>query len=339
MKNINYLLILSLFLTFPRQTLAQSVQEAVGQIRQRHLSARDVGALRQNPSEIGQSLSANNLRGDLTAFERLRIAPPLSPEGLPSRNDRPDPRDVVESAYTTSTLIERAIATAQTRGIGERIQVYENFAGRILRRSGQRTADILVRLTLNRSVDVIRTVIGTAGANPEFVALWVANFYHETFRLAAMLANNPGVATHQGNVNVANFLQRVSLAEFSRIYSRLLFSASTSLTSDSSKAILLMKLIGFVGFDCNNDLRRRSLAEVIADIYTLQNDEPAYQNVVQSLLRGQEPSSRDLASLRSQVYEILSTLPERLSRAGVQTLQVPMAPPVPQTFMPLGLPR
>ena len=277
---------------------------------------------------------------DFSVFQQLRLGPPLSGEGIPVPNDQPDVRDLVESAYSTPKLIEKALKDAQGKGIGQRIRTYENYAGRILRRSGQKTTEILVRLTLNRSVDVMQTVLPIAGNNPDAIALWAANFYEESFNLAAMLANNPAVASYTGDVtDVAQFLQNVSLAEFGRIYSSLLFRFTASLSSDSSKAVMLMKLVGYLGWDCNNDLRRREVKEVIADIYSMQHDPGPYQGAVETIARGLEPRRGDLANLRNDVFELLKTLPQRFQEAGIPVLMARPTNQVPTSFLPFGLQR
>lgn len=295
------------------------------QISLAHASQLNVTSLRQLDLKAGE-IEANNRLRNSQHVERvlaaLRLTPPPSTEGIPQTGELPDPGDVIQRAYTTASLIQKSIDQAATLPLGQRISFFEEAAARIIRKSAHQPTEQLIRITLNRSVDIANQVLPIAGNNPELIAQWLANFYLESFKLAAMWANNPCLLQSElGLASVSKYLTHVSLAEFGRVYSTLLWRATANMTSDSSKAVMLIKLLGYLGWDFNLDLRRREsgIAEVVADVYEMQNEDPNYQNIVMSLENGNEPSSTDLALLRRKIYTILQSLPGRLARAHIES--------------------
>lgn len=241
-------------------------------------------------------------------------------EGLPSPGDLPDPTENIESAYSTATLIDLALDHAQVLSLGERIVHFEKMAAEIVNKSATRPNEEVVRMTLNRSVDVVNAVLNVMGQNPSLIAQWTSNFYEENFKLAKMFANNPTPLQQRGESVFSSYVACLSIAEYGRIYSTLLWRFSTSLTSQTSKAIMLMKLVGYLGYDINLDLARDSdsLKEVLADIVNLQQKNANYQRILNQLDENIEPTT--VSSLRSDVYYILQKLPERLARAGIRSL-------------------
>ncbi len=268
-----------------------------------------------NDSSRDQAIERHNRT--LSRFSR-GAAP--TREGLPSPGDLPDPSENIEAAYTTATLIDLALDRTQVLPLGERISHFEKMASDIVSKSASRPNEEVVRMTLNRSVDVVNAILAVMGQNPSLIAQWTTNFYEENFKLAKMFANNPSQLQQRGSASFSGYMTSLSIAEYGRIYSSLLWRFSTSLTSQTSKAIMLMKLVGYLGYDINLDLARDSdsLKEVLADIVNLQQHNANFQRILNQLDENTEPTTVSL--LRSDVYYILQKLPERLARAGIRSL-------------------
>ncbi|MNT82123.1 hypothetical protein D3C72_2218070 [compost metagenome] len=85
--------------------------------------------------------------------------------------------------------------------------------------------------------------------------------------------------------------------------------------------MILVKLVGFLGQDLNNDLRRRTdgLREAIADIYDIQNNNASYRRIVAAFSANQQPNASDVTALRVKVYKVWSQMAPRLNSSGVYT--------------------
>lgn len=272
-----------------------------------------------------QSLATESSRSELLQRQE-RILSRFSPnrshatrEGLPTPGDLPDPSENIATAYSTATLIEMAIDQAQVLPLGSRIPHYRQMAINIVEKSSTRPNEEIIRMTLNRANDVIDAILPVMGQNPSLVAQWTANFYEENLKLAKMFANN-GTRFQRGFSSSIGSSSQASIAEYGRIYSTLLWRFSTSLTSQTSKAILLMKLISYLGYDVNLDPARdsNSLKEVLADVVRLQQTNTNYQRILGEIDHNVEPTTVNL--LRSDIYYILQKLPARLNQAGIQSL-------------------
>ncbi|MFS4458378.1 hypothetical protein [Bdellovibrio sp. HCB2-146] len=239
--------------------------------------------------------------------------------------DSPDPSSVIESAYTTTTLIQRALEDAKTLPLGPRIRHFEDAVAKIVRKSGQNPFEEPVRLTLQRSKSVGDLTLKVAGYNSELIAQWAANFYRTSFELALAYANNPcKIRTYQSTFASGNFSE-TSIAQYGFYYSSLLWRNQANIVSDSAKAVILVKLVGFLGQDLNNDLRRRTdgMREALADIYDIQNNDGAYRRIIASFSRNQQPNTSDVTALRVKVYKVWSQMAHRLSASGVYTEATP----------------
>ncbi|MCM2322453.1 MAG: hypothetical protein NDJ90_04245 [Oligoflexia bacterium] len=225
-------------------------------------------------------------------------------------------------AYTAAELIAVALEEKDTFPFEERIEFLKEQAGRIIEVSGDRPTELLLRLTLGRSVDVTSHVLPIAGRNSAYVTRLLANFLRENFELAAGFGNNPMAVSSRfksgGRTDTAEFLRKVSIAEYGRVYATLLWRYSQDLSSDSSKAVLLMRLLGYLGWDFNADLRRRErpIAQTIVDIYSLQHGE-LYQRILGTMRDGREPAQEDVAQLRRRTYTILERIPARLQSLNI----------------------
>lgn len=305
-------------LMLPSLVLAAGPSDVATSLQQQRLDQGQVADLFDSRARAQQPVT------DLGYFAGLKVNPPPSSEGIPSvvSPNQQSGYDVMRDAYSSVDLIERALRERQTMPIGERLRFMTEQAGNIIAVSGERPTEILLRLTLNRSVDVFNHIRPIAGRNTESVARYLANFYRENFELAASFGNNKiGVdsrLTLPVEYTTADFLKHLSIAEYGRMYASLLWRYSADLTSDSAKAVLLMRLVNYLGWDCNADLRRRErpIAQTIADIYELQHGH-LYNNLLRTLAAGYEPSSSDLAQFRRRVYTILERLPSRFQEAGI----------------------
>jgi hypothetical protein len=245
-----------------------------------------------------------------------------SQAGIPQPEDQVVSGDDITAAYSTSSLLDEAIDKAQTLPVGERISHFETMALEIVQLSEKqnRPDEELIRITLNRAVDVIQGILPVMGTNNELIAQLVANIYQEHFNLAKMFANSPRQLSYRGKFSASNPYSGFSIAEFGRIYSTLLWRFSASLTSKASKAIMMMKLVGYLGYDVNLDQNRenQSLQEVLADVIRLQSQNANYQKILNDLESDIEPST--VNQLRSDVTFILHKLPARLQQAGIRSL-------------------
>jgi hypothetical protein len=177
-------------------------------------------------------------------------------------------------------------------------------------------------MTLNRCLDVMAHTLPIAGRNSDGVAQWAANFYVSCFHLAAGLGNQNYVLTalqESPAETLSDRMLELSIAAFGLQYARFLWDSADSLTSASSKAVLLSRILAYLGWDLNADHKRREkgLAQSLLDIYEAQHS-PSYNRILESIERQEEPRSSDLARLRSDVNGILAALPGRLIQSGVK---------------------
>jgi hypothetical protein len=249
-------------------------------------------------------------RGDLVpntrthrVMRQLSQGIPPSREGIPGYDEEPSADDLVQQGYPTNILIRRTVEEAMRKPMGRRIMFYETQAQRIIENSGEKANEEATRLVLNRSVDTVQNIIRWAGRNSEMVAQFLAQFYVQNYEIALAYTNSPPPTY------VDQAFPRAKVGIF---YSRMLFSNHGALISDSAKAIMLIKLIGYLGQDLNSDLRRRNdeYRYALLDIVNIQKSDDQYQSILNSLAAKQEPRSSDVAGLRSQISRILMSLPK-----------------------------
>ncbi|HWU43072.1 MAG TPA: hypothetical protein VN132_06530 [Bdellovibrio sp.] len=248
----------------------------------------------------------------------------LTKDSLTQTQDgSPDVTDVLDTAYSTSTLLTKALEESRELPLGERIKFFRESVASILKKSGKDPLEEPVRLTLTRARDMMDSAIKIAGENPELIAQWSANFYKTAFELAVGFANNPTVIlTKDSSAETANYLKKTSIAQFGYYFSTMLWRYQANLTSDSSKAYILVRMLGYLGQDFNNDLRRRenNFKEILADIYKIQSRDVAYSKIIHSFSLEEAPQSPDVAALRVKVYRVWSGIPAKLSATGLPTL-------------------
>lgn len=338
MKNLNMiskfkkisltLLFASTLIPTPRALAAdmpaypESKQQALLSLESQRLTRADIESA-FNPN----MLEPNDTVSDLQYFATVRAMPPVTNEGIPGVGgslDGDDISGIIQNAYSAAELVGNALRERERFPIGQRILFLQDEAKNIILASNNRPTEMLLRITLNRYVDTLSHVLPSMGRNTEMVAQQLANFGRENFERAAAFGNNrigmeSRLSIPQGkDSNVTSFLRKVSVADFGRIYASLMFRYSTGLSSDSAKAIMLMRLTNYLGWDFNNDLRRRErpLAQTLADIYKIQHGR-LYKQILNTIASGVEPSQADVAALRSDVFELLQKLPSRLKEVGI----------------------
>lgn len=279
-------------------------------------------------SEIGKLLESQRLqygeisdvigdgKGGVRQTDLYGIVNPH--EGIPQAGDNgPGTSELLDNAYPSVELIKRAIKKREYMAIGQRIPYMEHEAKHICVASHNRTDEMLMRYVLNRAVDTVSFILPVYGRNTDEVARALSNFYLESFQLAAGYASNRvGLVADVSlgaEYDSAEYLKKISMAEFGRTYAVLLWRYSQSLSSTSSKAILLMRLLTYMGWDMNMDLKRREpgIKMTIYDIYELQQS-PQYNNILAALQAGYEPRNADVAYLRMGIDDIFVELPGRL---------------------------
>ena len=260
-----------------------------------------VEELRKDELKVEATGGLAPTKHDQRVLRSLSHGIPPSREGIPGMDEEPQGDDLIQAGYPTNILIRRTMEQAERLPIGRRIMFYETQAARIIQNSGEKVNEEATRLVLNRTVDVVQNIIRWAGYNSEMVAQFVAQFYQQGYEVSLAYLNNPPSYVD------ATFPR----AKVGIYYSRMMFSNHGALISDSAKAIMLVKLLGYLGQDLNSDLRRRSneYRYSLLDIMNIQKEDDQYRSIVESLSRREEPRSSDLAGLRSQVSRLLRGLP------------------------------
>jgi len=238
----------------------------------------------------------------------------------------PDAKELIDSAYTTATLLTRALEQSTSIPLGQRIIFFRKSISAIIEKSGQNPTEEPVRLTLQRAQEVIDPALQIASEDPQqnqdSIAQWGANFYKNSFELAVAFVNNPSVIVTKDNESkVVNYYKRTSIAQFGYYFSTLLWRDQSNLTSDSSKAYILVKMLGYLGQDFNNDLRRNQgpFKETMADIYQIQANDVNYSNIIHSFSLEERPNAKDVTGLRVKVYKVWSAVPAKLGAVGLPT--------------------
>lgn len=217
--------------------------------------------------------------------------------------------DLQTRAQPMSDSLKRALLRAKLdMTIGERLRFFEREATRLFRQAAQNPQELASRLVLNRSVDVVSNLVRWSDQNPELIAQSLVQFYTLNFQLALAYANNP---THSINENFPQAAVGIS-------YATLLWKQQAGLTQETSKAILLLKIMQYLKLDLNSDTSRREYAFAYQDLNAIEEDSIYYQNIMQSLQGIKESltqgqalkgvSSRDVVGLRSELERVLGPI-------------------------------
>ena len=262
---------------------------------------------------------------DLELVARLGVKPPISNEGIPSLARPEVPVGVMPGVDRAVELIEPALKERRDLPMGERIDFLSEKAAEIIQFSGQVDPEILMRLTLNRSVDLINHVAPIAGRNPPYLARLFANHLVKTFHRAASYGNNNVGVTSEvfsTSKNTGAIGRQISLADFGRVHAEsVLRFAQDPTFPPEARAIVLMRLLGYLGWDFNTDLLRREppLARTITEIYRLQHSD-LYRRILGAIADGQindRTFGPDVAKLLNATAVIVESLEERLIQAGI----------------------
>lgn len=233
-------------------------------------------------------------------LRKLSYGVPPGIEGVPGEEEEISADDIMQQDYPLSLFLRETLQEAETRDLGPRLAFYERQVVKVIQR-GDRPNEEAVRLVLNRSVDVVQNIIKWAGLNSEMIQQYLNQYYAQNFEIALGYANNPPAREEQ-------VFPRAKVGIF---VARMLYQNHGGMISDSAKAIILVKLLGYLGQDLNSDLQRRTTiySVPLRKIINIQQEDEAYHEILASLKAKQEPSSPALASLRTQIGQILKSLP------------------------------
>lgn len=245
-------------------------------------------------------------------LERIRLKPAPGTEGT----EQTELRNPAPQVYSTATVITKALEDSQMLPMGEKIEHFEKAVKKVLATSGTRRHEIVARMTLNRAVDTMNTVLPIAGNNPEEVARFAANFYTEAFKLALSFTANQFHL--QSIITFDEFYKNnLYIIDYGRMMATLMYRFSMNANlSDSAKSVMLIKSLGYLGWDMQLDLRSReqSVRELLADIYSIQKEDRNLKNILVSIDSGYEPKTADVNKLRGRVFRILEQLPLVISK-------------------------
>ncbi len=221
---------------------------------------------------------------------------------------------LIDDAYTSLDLIDYALESRLEYQYGDRVQFLHERAKEIVSKSEGKSEELLLRLTLKRTMKIGQGIVTIMGKNNHENLRWLSNFYKDGYEMASSLTN--------GNYSLISTLQDVgeydskasylTSAEFGRRHALRVWNYTTGLSSDATKAVLLVKLVSYLGLDLKNDLRRREegIAKSIADVYHLQKSR-TYKNVITSLKNNMIPARADIAKLRRTIHTIIQKMNQR----------------------------
>lgn len=255
---------------------------------------------------------------------------PPSDDGIPIGNI---PRHVSDEfpngAYQGKRIVQlilKSIDKCRDEKVGQRIVCYEGKIGTIIAVSGERIDQRLLRFTLNRAVDVVHHFLPFAGRNSDAIADLTVNFYENMLYLGAAFINNDKQfcsnldSLYQVTTqDTAQMILDIQVADFGRIFLDQLYDLSrNSNLSQRARAVVLMRALGYLGWDLASDLKFRepAVAEAMIDVYELQAS-PTYERLLASITNDKEPVIADVNAFKNQIFKIKSALPKQLQDAGV----------------------
>jgi hypothetical protein len=268
-----------------------------------------VPAFSQSTDQL-KTATLNNLRAGIHTS---------SGEGLPSPQSEQDISDLKDSAYTTVELIKRALQGGATLPTGQKIEHFANATKSIVEKSGQNAYEEASRITLNRANDIVDLTLRILGVNSDLVANYVSGFYVKSLQIAAAYANNPSIIIDQRRSVAPTLTKITTRAQLGIYYSQFLWTHQSNLTSDSSKGVILIKLLDYLFDDLNLDLQRREpiLKQTLVDIDDLKKNNLSYRRILWAIDKNQEPNNLDVRQLRGKVETILSNLNQRKNEVSL----------------------
>ncbi len=273
-----------------------------------------------------QHLSQESIKEtNVTLTDSIKVILGLSRGTTPSQEGIPqsqftieDLNQLKESISTVELLIDTLKDSKLQPSYEDKRKFYEAKSFSIVKLTEKRQHEELIRMILNRSADVANAIIQYIHPSPVIRDRILVRFYEENFKFAIQLA--------QASENL-NYRQ-ISLAEFGRMYNRILwrFSANASF-SPTAEALLLLKSVGYLGYDLNYDSHKseKPLQAMLAKVVELQLVDPSYQNVLKFLesntvLEDDQSIGQvnPLPKLRFKIYNLLKELPRHLLESGVE---------------------
>ncbi|GEM_PF-3807466 len=216
--------------------------------------------------------------------------------------------ELIDEAYDSVDLINKALNDRLEYQYAGRISFLHEKSQDIIAKSEAKTDEALLRLSLKRTAQIGKEILTVMGRNNEENLRWLSHFYKNGFENAARLinANYILVGDIQYLDEYDSSKRYLTSAEFGRMEALRLWEYSSGLESDTSKAILLVRLVSYLGTDLKNDLRRREsgIAKSLADVYYLQKS-ASYKKVVRSIQGGMIPERDDVAKLRRSIYTLI----------------------------------
>ncbi|MAE58162.1 MAG: hypothetical protein CME69_04735 [Halobacteriovorax sp.] len=222
--------------------------------------------------------------------------------------------DFVDNAYSSEDLIEKALDERFQYQYEQRIEFLRSKTHEIIAHSGMKNNELLLRMTLERTYKFADIIEGLSLNNTEEDMRWLAGFYKDGFEFAKILKNSNYILVSDTYLMDEYDRDKLYLtsAEYGRQHALRIWEHSTGLQSDRVKAILLVKLVSYLGNDLKNDLRRREghIIKSLADVYHLQRSR-SYQSVKSCLMTGKEILRADIVKLRRSIYTVITDMNSR----------------------------
>jgi hypothetical protein len=291
-----------------------------------------------NTQKLQETETKGNFSSPKLEFDSrgTRLSGYVTKDGIPGKHGEGalSVDDILPRGYNSVQMIELVLEERMEYKLGPRLFYLESGIRSTLKISGDRADEEALRETLNRGLDIMSLVLPISGSDPDARAQWGTNFYRRILELAAGMQHNQRrkilrvgpVAKDDKDTPFTDedalSLNALRSAKYGQMLANLLYKFSSQPGSRAGKAVMLMRLVGYLGHDLNEDFSRREedVARTITDIYRLQTD-PPYTDVVAAISRGRSPTSEQMSALRSRVATIIAKLPERLGKAPDFTLE------------------
>lgn len=247
----------------------------------------------------------------------------INMDGIPETFTQGSSPDLLYRGYTSIEMIKTTLEEARFEAGSNRLRFLIDQIDEITKISSQKPNEVLTRIVLNRARDIVNHTLPIVGHNTEFIISFYNRFLIESYNMAAMYVNNQvGLESYLTDSNdsenadpskLVNFIQNVSMATFTYQYAKMLLKYTESLSTDSSKAIMLARLVSYIVWDLNLDLDRRDegISMTLTDIHLLQR-KGVYKRPLMAIAHDSEPTQAQVARLRSEVNKILDRMPRRI---------------------------
>ena len=279
---------------------------------------------------------------DQQVLEQLRYGDLVSKEGIPAAGTMA--KIVGHNGYSTAEYLQTILTDigdlhnghfVYSIPLGTGIQQLYDQAHTWVASSGTKLTETYPRIMLNRCVDFFELMFPVAGSNTDEVRRFFANFWEKCYVNAIAYANNNLVVTENEHLlrlpsKVANYAKayesvnpRVafpvryrSMVKFAYEQATFFYKNTTNYLAEEANAVGLIRLLGYLGYDNNSDLRRRrpEIVKTMTDIRRIQNSR-GYMMIVTALGQARmfNPRERQAARiLRVKVSRLMKKLPDRI---------------------------